>query len=198
MSAHPASLEHLIAQFASLPGIGRKTAQRLALHILKTPKDEVQLLAQALENIKEKIQSCSQCWNFTENDPCEICKNTQRDATTICVVEEPRDVFAFEKSSAFRGLYHVLGGIISPLDNIGPNDIKIKELLARMTGTTKEIILALNPTIEGEATILYLTKLVKPLGISVSRIARGIPVGGELEFVDEATLASALKGRVQL
>jgi recombination protein RecR len=198
MSPNPVSLEHLIEQFGLLPGIGRKTAQRLALHILKTPKDEVQILAQALEDVKEKIHSCSLCWNFTEHDPCEICSDTHRDASMICVVEEPRDVFAFEKSSAFRGLYHVLGGIISPLDNIGPGDIKIRELLARMNGHTKEIILALNPTIEGEATILYLTKLVKPLGVTISRIARGIPVGGELEFVDEATLASALKGRVLL
>ncbi|MEK7263440.1 MAG: recombination mediator RecR [Bacteroidota bacterium] len=198
MSANPVSLEHLIDQLALLPSIGRKTAQRLALHILKTPKDEVQILAQALEDVKEKIRSCSVCWNFTENDPCDICKDTRRDTSMICVVEEPRDVLAFEKSNAFRGLYHVLGGIISPLDNIGPNDIKIKELLARMNGHTKEIILALNPTIEGEATILYLTKLTKPLGITISRIARGIPVGGELEFVDEATLASALKGRVLL
>jgi recombination protein RecR len=190
--------ENLVNQFSLLPGIGRKTAQRLTMFVLKLPKEEVFAFAKALEDVKTKMQSCSLCWNFSEQDPCELCSNPRRDSSTICVVEEPKDVLLFEKTNAFRGLYHVLGGILSPLDNVGPEDLKAKELFSRINGNTKEIILALTPTIEGEATILYLSKFLKPLGITVSRIARGIPVGGDLEFVDEATLSSAFNGRIVL
>jgi len=192
------AFEQLVSKFSQLPGIGKKTAQRLTLYILKMPREDVFSFAQALEDVKTKVRLCSQCWNFTESELCELCSNIKRDNSLICVVEEPRDVLLFEKTNAFRGVYHVLGGVLSPLDDIGPEDLKIRELLSRINGHTKEVILALNPTIEGETTILYLTKCVKPLGVTVSRIARGIPVGGEMEFLDEATLSSALSGRVVL
>lgn len=192
------SLEILIDELSSLPGIGRKTAQRLAMFIMKLPKEEVEKLAEALISVKEKVKNCSICSNFTESDPCFICSSPKRDPNTICVVEEPNDVIAIEKTNEFNGLYHVLGGSLSPLDGIGPEDLKIKELLQRINENTKEIILALNPNIEGEATTLYLAKLLKPIGIKVTRIARGIPIGGDLEFADEATLSKAIEGRVQI
>ena len=192
------SLNQLIEEFAQLPGIGRKSAQRLALYILKLSKEEVTGMAQALINVKEKIRYCSNCWNFTEDDPCGICANPKREGSVICVVEEPNDVIAIEKTNEFRGLYHVLGGALSPLDGIGPEDLKVRELLARITGGVKEIILAMNPDIEGEATTIYLTRLLKPLGVTVTRLARGIPIGGDLEFADEATLSRALEGRVSV
>ncbi len=192
------ALQQLIEEFAQLPGIGRKTAQRLALHILKQPRDEVVKMAKALVNVKDRIRYCSTCWNITEIDPCPICASPKRDRTIVCVVEEPNDVMAVEKTNEFRGLYHVLGGSLSPLDGIGPDELKIRELLARVSGEVQEVILALNPNVEGEATTLYLTKLLKPLGIRVSRIARGIPVGGDLEFADEATLSRAIEGRIAL
>lgn len=190
------TFEQLIEQFSQLPGIGRKTAQRLAMYILKLPKEEVSKMAQSLLDVKEKIRYCSSCWNFTEENPCRICSNTKRDHSTICVVEEPNDVLAIEKTNEYRGIYHVLGGSLSPLDGIGPEDLKVKELLTRMTNSISEVILALNPNIEGEATTMYLTRLLKPLGIKVTRLARGIPVGGDLEFADEATLSRALEERV--
>lgn len=190
------SLNQLIDEFAQLPGIGRKSAQRLAMYILKLPKDEVNKIAQALINVKEKMRYCSICWNFTENDPCVICSSAKRETNIICVVEEPNDVLALEKTSEYRGLYHVLGGSLSPLEGIGPNDLKVKELLSRVKPGVEEIILALNPDIEGEATTIYLSRLLKPLGVKVTRLARGIPIGGDLEFADEATLARALEGRV--
>jgi recombination protein RecR len=190
------SLNQLIEEFAQLPGIGRKSAQRLALFILKLPKEEVLTMAQALINVKERIRYCSSCWNFTEKDPCNICANAKRDTYTICVVEEPNDVLAIEKTNEFRGLYHVLGGSLAPLEGIGPEDLKVKELLVRITPNVKEVILALNPNIEGEATTIYLTRLLKPLGVEVTRLARGIPIGSDLEFADEATLSRALEGRV--
>ena len=190
------SLERLIEGFSQLPGIGRKSAQRLAMYILKLPKEEVVDLANTLVQVKNNIRYCSSCWNFTEEDPCKICTGTKRDRSTICVVEEPRDIIALEKTHEYNGLYHVLGGSLSPLDGIGPEDIKVKELLTRMNGGTKEVILALNPNIEGEATTIYLTRLIKPLGVQLTRLARGIPVGSDLEFTDEATLARALEGRV--
>ena len=192
------SLNQLVEEFAQLPGIGRKSAQRLALYILKLSKQEVENMAQALLDVKEKIRYCSSCWNFTEDDPCTICANPKRDGSTICVVEEPNDVIALEKTNEFRGLYHVLGGALSPLDGIGPEDLKVRELLSRITAGVKEIILAMNPDIEGEATTIYLTRLLKPLGVSVTRLARGIPIGGDLEFADEATLSRALEGRVSV
>jgi recombination protein RecR len=192
------ALQQLIEEFAQLPGIGRKTAQRLALHILKQPREEVVKMAKSLVNVKDRIRYCSSCWNITEVDPCPICSSLKREHNTICVVEEPNDVMAVEKTNEFRGLYHVLGGSLSPLEGIGPEDLKIRELLQRVTGDVSEIILALNPNVEGEATTLYLTRLLKPLGVTVSRIARGIPVGGDLEFADEATLTRALEGRIAL
>jgi recombination protein RecR len=190
------TFEDLIEAFSQLPGIGRKSAQRLALYVLKLPKEEVEKFSQVLLDVKEKIRYCSTCWNFTEDDPCRICASPKRDRSIICVVEEPNEVFAFEKTNEYRGLYHVLGGSLSPLDGIGPEDLKVKELLRRIEPGVKEIILALNPNIEGEATTIYLTRLLKPLGPNITRLARGIPVGSDLEFADEATLSRALEGRV--
>jgi len=192
------ALQQLIEEFAQLPGIGRKTAQRLALFLLKRSREEVMRMADALMNAKDRIRYCSVCYNITEGDPCSICASAKRQRRTICVVEEPNDVMAVEKTNEFKGLYHVLGGSLSPLDGIGPEELKVHELLARVTPEVEEIILALNPNVEGEATTLYLTKLLKPLGPRVSRIARGIPVGGDLEFADEATLSRALEGRILL
>ena len=190
------SIEILAEQFAQLPGIGRKTAHRLALYIVKMSRDEVASLAKALVDVKDKVRYCSICSNITETDPCGVCSNPKRDRTSICVVEEPNDVLAIEKTNEFRGLYHVLGGALSPLDGIGPEDLRIRELLQRMDDAVGEIILALNPNVEGEATTLYLSKLLKPLRVKVTRIARGLPVGSDLEFADEATLSRALEGRI--
>jgi recombination protein RecR len=191
------SIEQLAEQFAQLPGIGRKTAHRLALYVLKMSRDEVEALVKALINVKDKVRYCSICSNITENDPCAICSNSKRDQSFICVVEEPHDVLAIEKTHEFKGLYHVLGGALSPLDGIGPDDLRIKELIQRLSKTQiDEVILALNPNVEGEATTLYLSRLLKPLEIKVTRIARGLPVGSNLEFADEATLSRALEGRI--
>jgi recombination protein RecR len=190
------SIEHLAEQFSQLPGIGRKTAHRLALYILKMSRDEVVTLSRALVDVKDKVRYCSICSNITETDPCGICSNPKRDRTSICVVEEPNDVLAIEKTHEFKGFYHVLGGALSPLDGIGPEDLRIKELLHRIDESVAEIILALNPNVEGEATTLYLSKLLKPFNIKVTRIARGLPVGSDLEFADEATLTRAIEGRI--
>jgi recombination protein RecR len=192
------TLQQLIEEFSQLPGIGRKSAQRIALYLLKRPREEIVRMAQALVSVKDRIRYCSICWNITEADPCSICASPKRDRGAICVVEEPNDVIALEKTNEFHGLYHVLGGALSPLDGIGPEDLKIRELLSRMNDDVTEVILAMNPNVEGEATTIYLTRLLKPLCARVSRIARGIPVGGDLEFADEATLTRALEGRVTL
>jgi recombination protein RecR len=192
------SVERLVGHLSQLPGIGRKTAQRLALHILRLPKADAESLAEAITDVKEKVRYCSVCCNITEADPCVICASPKRDRSMICVVEEPSDVLALEKTNEYKGLYHVLGGSLSPLDGVGPEDLKIKELLARVSDGVQEVILAMNPNVEGEATTLYLTKLLKPLGVKVSRIARGLPIGGDLEFADEATLARALEDRTTL
>lgn len=192
------ALQQLIEEFSRLPGIGRKTAQRLALYILKQPRETVERMATALVSVKDRIRYCSVCSNITEADPCKICTSPKRDNGMICVVEEPNDVMAVEKTNEFRGLYHVLGGSLSPLDGIGPEELRVRELLRRITPDVREVILAMNPDVEGEATTLYLTKLLKPLGPRVTRIARGIPVGGDLEFADEATLSRALEGRIVL
>ncbi len=192
------ALQLLIDEFARLPGIGRKTAQRLALHVLKQPREDAIRMAKALVNVKDKTRTCSVCCNITEADPCAICASPKRDRSVLCVVEEPNDVLALEKTNEYRGLYHVLGGSLSPLDGVGPDDLKIKELLARLRGEITEVILAMNPNVEGEATTLYLGRLLKPLGVKVTRIARGLPVGGDLEFADEATLSRALEGRIAL
>ena len=191
------SIEQLSEQFAQLPGIGRKTAHRLALYVVKMEREEVVSLAQALVNVKDRVRYCTVCSNITEADPCPICSNTKRDKAVICVVEEPTDVLALERTNEFGGVYHVLGGALSPLDGVGPEDLRIKELLHRLADSrVEEIILALNSDVEGEATTLYLSKLLKPLGMKVTRIARGLPVGTDLEFADEATLSRALEGRI--
>lgn len=191
------SVEQLVEQFAQLPGIGRKTAHRLALYILKMEREEIVTLARALVNVKDKVRYCSICSNITETDPCGICANTKRDRNVICVVEEPNDVLALERTNEFKGLYHVLGGALSPLDGVGPDDLRVKELLSRLSDSgVDEIILAMNPNVEGEATTLYLSKLLRPMGIKITRIARGLPVGSDLEYADEATLSRALEGRV--
>jgi recombination protein RecR len=192
------SVERLVSHLSQLPGIGRKTAQRLALYILKLPQADAESLASAIVDVTHKVRYCSVCSNITEADPCAICASAKRDRSLICVVEDPSDVIALEKTNEFKGLYHVLGGSLSPLDGVGPEDLKIKELLGRISDGVQEVILAMNPNVEGEATTLYLTKLLKPLGVKVSRIARGLPIGGDLEFADEATLARALEDRTTL
>ena len=190
------ALQQIIEEFSRLPGIGRKSAQRLALHLLKQPREDVVRMARTLVNMKDRIRYCSVCWNITEDDPCAICSSPKRDTSVVCVVEEPNDVIAVERTNDFKGLYHVLGGSLSPLDGIGPEDLKVKELLERIRGDVGEVILALNPNVEGEATTIYLAKLLKPLDVRITRIARGLPMGGDLEFADEATLSRALEGRV--
>ncbi|WP_422447044.1 recombination mediator RecR [Thermoanaerobacterium sp. DL9XJH110] len=195
MSYYAEPLGRLIEELSRLPGIGPKTAQRLAFHILKMPGERVAELAEAIKNAKESITYCSVCGNFTDKDPCGICRAPYRDKTTIMVVEDPKDVIAMEKTRDYKGLYHVLHGAISPLEGIGPDDIKIKELLARIPSGVSEVILATNPDVEGEATAMYIAKLLKPLGVKVTRIAHGIPMGGDLEYADEVTLSKALEGR---
>ncbi len=196
-----AALDALIDEFAKLPGIGRKTAQRLSMYILHEPRVEAEKLAGALLEVKDKVIRCSVCQNITDigTDPCIVCTSKLRDRSIICVVESPVDMLAFEKTGYYKGLYHVLHGVISPLDGVGPDDIKVRELLVRLSERepmeVREVVLALNPTIEGETTALYLTKLLKPLGLHVTKIARGIPVGAELEFIDDATLSRAMEGR---
>ncbi len=190
------ALEILIGELSKLPGIGRKTAQRLALHLLKTNNEDANRLAAAIIEVKRKIRYCSICWNITEKDPCSICSDPNRDHSEICVVEDPSDVLALEKTNEFHGVYHVLGGALSPLEGVSIEQLKVKELLNRLDDGVSEIILAMNPDVEGEATTIYLGNLLKPLGAKVTRIARGVPVGGDLEFADEATLVRALEGRV--
>lgn len=188
-----------IDELSKLPGIGKKTAQRLALHIIKNDKESAEKLAKAILDLKEKLMLCKKCFNLSEDELCDICKNPKRDQSTICVVEEVSDVIAIEKSHEFNGLYHVLGGVLSPLMGIGAENIRIKELINRFHDEEiKEVILALNPDTEGETTSLYLAKLIKPLGIKVTRIARGIPIGGDLEFADEATIGKAMINRMDL
>lgn len=192
-------LTELINQFSRLPGIGKKTAQRLAYSILEQPPERARQFADALINAREKIHFCATCQSLTDLDVCQICADDRRDKSVICVVEDPRDVMAFERTREYRGVYHVLHGVISPLDNIGPDKLRIKELMARLSdGTVKEIIMATNPTVEGEATASYISRLVKPMGIKVTRLAYGIPVGGDLEYADEYTLARALEGRNEI
>lgn len=199
MNYYSAPIANLIDEFTKLPGIGRKTAQRLAFHVIGLSFEDANLLSSAITRAKESIKYCGICTNLTDSDTCNICSDKSRDNSFICVVEDPRDVIAMEKTKEFKGLYHVLHGAISPLDGVGPEDIKIKELLARLgTGEVKEVILATNPNIEGEATAMYLARLLKPLGIMVTRIAHGIPVGGDLEYADEVTLAKALEGRREI
>ena len=196
MSYYSPSIEKLIEAFEKLPSIGNKTAARLAFHILNSSTEETNEFVEAILNAKKNLKYCSVCYNISDTDPCTICSNSGRDKSIICVVEDVKDVVAMEKTHEFKGLYHVLHGSISPMNGVGPDDIKIKELLARlMEGEVKEVILATNPRVEGEATAIYLSKLIKPLGITVTRIAHGVPVGGDLEYTDEVTLSKALEGR---
>ena len=199
MSIYSPSIEKLIEAFEKLPSIGHKTAARLAFHMLNSSEEEINNFVNAITNAKKNLKYCSKCFNISDTDPCIICSNPKRDESIICVVEDVRDIIAMERTHEFKGVYHVLHGSISPMNGVGPDDIKVKELLARLTdGKVKEIILATNPRVEGEATAMYLSKLIKPLGIKVTRIARGIPVGGDLEYTDEITLMQALEGRREL
>ena len=196
MAYYPEPVARLIEALQRLPGIGPKTAQRLTFFLLKRPVEEVAGLADALTQLKALIVHCSVCFNVTQDDPCRICRDPERDARSLCVVEEPNDLLALERTGEFRGRYHVLLGALSPLDGIGPEDLKVRELLSRLEGEpVEEIILATNPSVEGEATAIYLAKLLKPFTGRVTRIARGLPVGGDLEYADEVTLAKALQGR---
>jgi len=192
-------LQIAIEELSKLPGIGKKTAQRLALFLLKSSPESVENLINAIQDLKSKIRFCSKCFNLSEEDLCKICQSPKRDTGLICVVEEASDVIAVEKSHEYHGLYHVLGGVLSPLSGIGPDELKIKELMRRFENEIiKEVILALNPDTEGETTSLYLAKLLKPLGIKVTRIARGLPIGGDLEFADEATIGRAMLNRIDI
>ncbi len=196
---YPKSIAALIEHFQKFPSVGPKSAQRMAFYMLRMPESEVQKFAQAILDAKRNTRTCEVCFNLSSTSPCEICTNPKRDCSTICVVAETKDLIAIEKTNEFKGLYHVLQGLISPMDGIGADDIRIKELLNRLTSEeVKEIILALPPSVEGEATSLYLTKLIKPFGIKISRIAFGLPVGADLEYADEITIAKAIEGRREI
>ncbi|MEG0250954.1 MAG: recombination mediator RecR [Peptostreptococcus sp.] len=199
MENYSEPIDRLINEFSKLPGIGRKTAQRLAFHVINMNQSDVEGLSKALVDVKKEIKYCKQCCNISDADICPICANSHRDASTICVVEDPRDVAAMERTKDYNGKYHVLNGVISPMDGIGPEMLNIKELLSRLgDGTVKELIMATNPTIEGEATAMYISRLVKPMGIKVTRIAHGLPVGGDLEYADDVTISKALEGRREI
>ena len=199
MSYYSPSIEKLIEAFEKLPSIGNKTAARLAFYMLDASQEEAEEFVKAILDAKKNLKYCSKCYNISDTDPCNICSNANRDQSVICVVEDVRDVVAMERTHEFQGVYHVLHGSISPMNGVGPDQIKIKELLSRlMDGSVKELILATNPRVEGEATAMYISKLVKPLGVKVTRIAHGIPVGGDLEYTDEVTLSKALEGRREL
>lgn len=200
MKYYAKSLSKLIAELGKLPGIGGKSAQRLAFHILSLPDDQAIALADAITEAKQNIKYCSVCGNFTDSEICPICSDTSRDSSVICVVESPKDVFAMERAGSFKGSYHVLHGAISPLDGVGPSDINLKSLITRLQtdDDVKEVILATSPRVEGEATAMYISKLLKPAGLKVTRIAYGLPVGGDLEYADEVTLSKAIEGRKEL
>ncbi len=199
MQYFPAALQDLAEQFAKLPGIGGKTAQRLAFHVLSLPEDEAQHFAEAIIKAKESVHTCPVCQNLTDRDICPICEDTMRDQGLICVVAEPRDVIAMERSREYRGVYHVLHGVISPLNHITQNDIKIKELILRVgSGDVREVIMATNPDAEGEATAMYISRLLRPMEVKVTRLAYGVPVGSQLEYADEVTLTRALEGRQEI
>jgi recombination protein RecR len=199
MTRYTESVENLIENLCGLPGIGPKSAQRIALHLLSVPSEETDRLAAAIVSAKENVRYCSVCFNITEQDTCDICEDTRRDRTVLCVVEEPRDVIAIERSGSYRGIYHVLGGAISPIDGVGPEELRFAELMGRLRqGQVGELVIATNPNAEGEATAMYLSRMVRPLGITVTRIASGLPVGGDLEYADEVTLGRALEHRTPL
>ncbi|MDD3718265.1 MAG: recombination mediator RecR [Actinomycetota bacterium] len=192
-------IARLVEELSKLPGVGQKTAQRLAFHLLKIPGEEARSLADAIIEARERVTFCSRCFNFAQGELCDYCMDSRRDPTLVCVVERPQDIVAVERTGEFRGLYHVLGGAISPIDGIGPEELKIRELLERVRKDgVREIIVATNPRVEGEATAIYLADLLKPLGVRATRIASGLPVGGDLEYADEVTLGRALKGRLDL
>ena len=192
-------MAQLIEELNKLPGIGPKSAQRLAFHLLRAPEAEAKALSEAILAVKNRIVLCSICQNISETDPCPLCQGNQRDSTTICIVEEPLDILALERTQSYKGLYHVLHGAISPMDGIGPDDLKMKELLRRLQdGSVEEVILATNPNLEGEATAMYLQRMIEPLGIKATRLARGLPFGSDLEYADEVTLTRALEGRQQV
>ncbi len=192
-------IARLIEELNKLPGIGPKSAQRLTYYLLRAPAEEVQSLVEAIKAVKERLILCSICLNITDSDPCSICSNEQRDHTKICVVEEPIDILPLERTKKYNGLYHVLHGVIAPTDGIGPEELKIKELLSRLNnGSVTEVILATNPNMEGEATAMYLQRLISPIGIRVTRLARGLPYGGDLEYADDVTLSRALEGRQEM
>jgi recombination protein RecR len=196
MIRYTSSIEKLIESFMKLPGIGRKTAKRLAFHILEMPKEKAEEIAQSILDARKNIITCSVCGDLTDTDPCRICSDKRRDSALICVVQEPGDIMAMERTGQYFGYYHVLHGVISPMDGIGPNDINLKSLLTRVSeNDIKEVILAVNPTVEGEATAMYISKLLAPFGVTVSRIAHGIPVVSDIEYTDEVTLAKAIEGR---
>ena len=199
MSFFPASLENLVDKFASLPGIGRKSAQRLAFHVLSLPDAEAQSFADAIISAKKSVHCCRVCQNLTEGEICQICASDTRDKSTVCVVSEPRDVLSIERGREYNGTYHVLHGVLSPMSHVGPDDIKIKELLVRVAeNDIQEVIMATNPDTEGEATAMYLSRLLKPFNVKVTRLAYGIPVGSNLEFADDATLNRAIEGRTEM
>lgn len=201
MAFFPASLENLIDKFASLPGIGRKSAQRLAFHVLSLPDNEALSFANAIIEAKSHVNCCSVCQNLTEGDVCPICSSTRRDRSIVCVVSEPRDVLSIERSHEYKGIYHVLHGVLSPISHIGPDEIRIKELVNRIADENSEIsevIMATNPDTEGDATAMYISRLIKPFNVKVSRLAYGIPVGSNLEFADDATLLRAIEGRIEM
>jgi recombination protein RecR len=192
-------IARLVVELAKLPGVGEKTAARLAFHILRAPAADAAALAAAITDLRAKIRLCSRCWDFTEEDPCDLCRDQRREPGLLCVVAHPQDVIAIERTGGYRGLYHVLHGVLAPLDNVGPEDLRIAELVRRCgEGDVEEVIVATNPSVEGETTAVYLAKLIRPLGIKVSRIATGVPMGGELEYADRLTLARAIDGRREL
>jgi len=199
MAFYAEPLERLIEQLCRLPGIGPKSAQRLAFHLLSVPRDEAQRLSSAIMELKDRIVFCRTCFNISEGEACGICSDPRRDGSVLCVVEEPRDIIAIERSGSYRGRYHVLGGAISPMDGVGPDELRVRELVQRLSeGAVSEVIVATNPNAEGEATALYMARLVRPLGLKVTRIASGLPVGGDLEYADEVTLGRAMTGRTEL
>ena len=199
MQTYSGPISTLIEEFSKLPGVGRKTAQRLAFHVINMNMNDVEALSKAIVEAKKEIKYCSICYNITDKDPCSMCSNKNRDSSVICVVEDPRDVAAMERTKEFNGQYHVLNGVISPMDGIGPDMIRIKELIQRLGNQdVSEIIMATNPTIEGDATAMYIARLLKPMGIKVTRIAHGLPVGGDLEYADEVTISKALEGRREI
>ena len=198
MGVYGASVTKLIEQFEKLPGIGRKSAQRMAFYLLGRTEQEAEEFAEAIKTARRELQYCKVCQNIADRDICDICANPARSNGKICVVEDPRDVMAMERSTVFTGRYHVLHGVLSPVNDVGPDEIRIKELLARIDDSVKEVILATNPNVEGEATAMYIARLIKPLGVTVTRIAHGVPVGGDLEYVDEVTIARALENRKEL